>query len=144
MQGIFLYIRIATHLISGKQFTTLWVVGRLIPAVYQCVATSTILFMHDSEDLLNDEHPDEDDHAAIEGLINKLKQVLYNYYAPESDPTKADLHLSTNEIWQQMLKIYPNELFLTRELISIWLHTGGYTFYDFGDLKFEWLLRKND
>jgi hypothetical protein len=79
---------------------------------------------------------------ALEGLLNKLKQYLYAYYVPVHDPIEAQFHYTTNEIWQQLLKIFPNELLFTADMVATWLHAGGFTFYDFGEMKFEWLLKK--
>lgn len=84
----------------------------------------------------------QDDDKSVEGLLNKLKQYLYQYYEPVQTVADADFHYSTREIWHQMLRIYPNEMILTQELICVWLHDGGFTFADFGEMKFEWLLKR--
>lgn len=76
------------------------------------------------------------------GILNKLKEYLLAYYKPVRNPADADLHYSTSEIHQQLLKIFPNELILTGDLVSTWLHNGGFIFYDFGEMKLEWLMKK--
>jgi hypothetical protein len=101
--------------------------------------------MEHFEDEIEDqqeEDPDREQRKTIEGLLNKLKQHLYQYYEPAQTIQDADFHYSTQEIWQQMLRIYPNEIILTAELIAVWLHSGGFTFLDFGNMKFEWLLKR--
>lgn len=78
----------------------------------------------------------------FEGLLNKVKEQLRFYYAPVQDPKDADFHMSTTEMWQQLLTLFPNEMFLTKDLVAIWMHSLGFTFYDFGEFKFEWLVKK--
>lgn len=75
-------------------------------------------------------------------ILDKLKMYLLAYYVPVHDPKNAEFHLSTREIHQQLLKLYPNELILTADLVAKWLNNGGFTFYDFGEKKFEWLMKK--
>ena len=80
---------------------------------------------------------------AAQGLIAKLKNYLYTYYAPATNVQEAEMHFSTDEIHKQLLRIYPNEMELTADLVAVWLHEGGFSFYDFGQLRFEWLLKRN-
>lgn len=76
-----------------------------------------------------------------EGLLNKIKQFLFQYYLPIHDAKEADFHFTTSEVYLQLLKLYPSED-LTQDLVAQWLHEGGFTFYDFGEMKLEWLFKK--
>ena len=76
------------------------------------------------------------------GIINKIKNYLLEYYEPVQDAKDADFHYSTNELWEQLLKIFPNELILRPEMVAQWLHIGGFTFYDFGEMRLEWILKR--
>ena len=84
------------------------------------------------------------DTAAVEGLILKLKNYLYQYYEPATSPEQAAFHYTTKEVWRQLLRIYPNEALLTEEMVATWLHTGGFSFFDFGNMRFEWLINRKD
>lgn len=99
-----------------------------------------------SEDIkFNSDLPDPDDEEyreALRGLLNKLRNYLLMYYEPVNDPREAEFHYSTSELHRQLLTIYPNEAILTGDLVASWLHSGGFTFYDFGEMKFEWLMKK--
>ncbi len=88
------------------------------------------------------EDDEADNDQDVSGLLNKLKLYLMNYYEPVQDPKDAELHFSTNDVWLQLLKLYPNEIILTRELVAVWLHNAGFTFYDYGEMRFEWMMRK--
>lgn len=88
------------------------------------------------------EQQDESAKAA-QGLIAKLKNYLYTYYAPAVNVMEAEFHFSTDEIHKLLLRIYPNEFELTADMVAVWLHEGGFSFYDSGQLRFEWLLKRN-
>jgi len=83
----------------------------------------------------------EDNEFDFSGILNKLKNYLLEYYVPVQDPKDSEFHYTTEEIWQQLLKIFPNELILRPEMVAQWLHFGGFTFYDFGELRLEWLMK---
>lgn len=76
------------------------------------------------------------------GIINKLKNFLFDYYEPVQDPSSAEFHYSTRDIWRQLLRIYPNEAFLTEDMVALWLHEGGFTFSDYGEMQLDWMLKK--
>ena len=75
------------------------------------------------------------------GLINKLKNFLTQEYEPVGDPKEAQLHYTTQEIYLQLQKVLPSSHY-TPEMVSNWLHLAGFTFFDYGDLKFEWMLKR--
>ena len=79
---------------------------------------------------------------AMYAMLNKIRAFLFDYYQPVADPKEAEFHLSTKNILEQLHKLFPNEVLLTGDIVAAWLTTGGFTFYDFGEMKFEWLLKK--
>lgn len=96
------------------------------------------------EDYDDDQHDKPDNTEDFSGIMNKLKLYLLEYYEPVQDPREAEFHYSTDEVWKQLLKILPNELILRPEMIAQWLHFGGFTFYDFGEMRFEWLMKRKN
>ena len=74
-------------------------------------------------------------------FMDTIKEFLYKYYVPVTDPRNATLHFTTEDIYRQLVELYPSSD-LTQEQIAIWMNAGGFTFYDFGEMKFEWLLKK--
>jgi hypothetical protein len=113
---------------------------------FEGVATRpTTYFMRDlDDDDDEDENPKHDKEDDYSGILNKLKLYLLEYYEPVQNPRDADFHYSTDEIWKQLLKLFPNEVILRPEMIAQWLHFGGFTFYDFGELRFEWLMKRRN
>ena len=77
-----------------------------------------------------------------EAILKKLKQYLLANYKPAIDPQKADLHFSTEEIYQKLLKLYPNELVFRPAMVAEWLEQEGFIFFEYGDLNFEWMMNK--
>lgn len=75
-------------------------------------------------------------------LLEKLKNYLFLYYEPVQDAKDAEFHYTTAEIREHLLNIYPNEFDLSAELVATWLHEGGFTFCDFGEMRLEWILKK--
>lgn len=76
------------------------------------------------------------------GLLEKIKNYLLLYYVPVQDASAAEFHYTTAELHKQMLNIYPNEFILTADLVASWMHGAGFTFYDYGEMRFEWMLKK--
>ncbi|HVZ98564.1 MAG TPA: hypothetical protein VG847_16900 [Chitinophagaceae bacterium] len=74
-------------------------------------------------------------------MLEKVRSVLLEYYAPATYPMEADFHFTTNEIWKQLLNIYPNEVLLTKDTVAAWMHAGGFRLFDFGEMRFEWLIK---
>ena len=74
-------------------------------------------------------------------LIESIKEFLLKYYQPVADPLKANLHFTTEEIYHQIQELYPSDQFTAAD-VAIWMKAGGFTFWDFGEMKFEWLLKK--
>lgn len=83
----------------------------------------------------------EDNEAA--GLLYKIKQYLLQYYEPVVSIREAQFHFSTEEIYHQLLRIYPAPEMFSAADVAVWLHSGGFTFFDFGEMRFEWLLKRS-
>ncbi len=145
----YLYLRLATYFFMMNSSHLFGWLSGFMPAVHHSKSHSQSLnlFKMDSEekdlqDLIEEQEGRLKELTELTGLLNKLKQYLYNYYEPVQNPKEAEFTFSTDEIWRQFLRIFPDELVLTKEIVAAWLHSGGFTFYDFGQMKFEWLLKK--
>jgi hypothetical protein len=97
-------------------------------------------FVDEEGDLNNDDPREPEEDAAALALIEKLKTFLKNYYRPVRTPGEADFHYTTKEIYRQLQNIVPNELLYSELDVSKWLNEFGFVFYDFGNMRFEWLL----
>lgn len=86
---------------------------------------------------MSDEHYDD-----YSGLFNKLELYLKEYYVPVQDPKDAELHFTTEEIQGQLLKLLPNPEILTGDVVANMLHHAGFTFYDYGEMRLEWMMKK--
>lgn len=75
-----------------------------------------------------------------DALLEVIKQHILNKYKPVEDYGDADLHLTTSELFEQLQNFYPGEY--TKATIASWLNEGGFKFYDGGNLKLEWMLKK--
>lgn len=75
------------------------------------------------------------------GLINKLQNYLKEYYVPVHDPKDAELHFTTQEIFDQLQKILPSSHYAPDQVAN-WLHLAGFTFTDYGNMRFEWMMKK--
>jgi hypothetical protein len=84
---------------------------------------------------------DFEDREDYTGLINKLKNYLREYYEPAQDPKEAELHFTTLEIFNQLQKVLPSPHY-TPDQVANWLHVAGFTFTDYGNMKFEWMMKK--
>jgi hypothetical protein len=96
-------------------------------------------FMTDTENELDQPKENRTDFS---GLINKVKNYLKEYYQPVFEAKDADIHFTTEEIYRQLLKLVPNTEIFSAADVSVWLHEAGFTFADFGELRFEWLMKK--
>lgn len=74
-------------------------------------------------------------------LLDQVKQFLGQYYHPAFSLDDADMHLSTQEIYHQIQKLYPSFEY-SQETIAQWMQELGFIFLDFGEMKLEWLIKK--
>lgn len=75
------------------------------------------------------------------GILNKLRMYLLEYYEPVQEPKDAQMHFTTDELTRQLYKLIPCEG-LTTDLVAQWLHFGGFTFADYGEMRFEWMMNR--
>lgn len=92
--------------------------------------------MPDSEDERPDIPQPEDP------LLFKIKQTILDLYEPVQQPMDATLRMTTAELYLAVQKLYPSAAF-TEDMLANWLHEKGFTFWDAGGLRFEWLLKSN-
>lgn len=101
--------------------------------------------MIDSEDLDDFDEEQEkspDNEEDFSGILNKLKNYLLEYYVPVRNPAEAEFSFTTQELTQQLLTLFPREDILTPDLVANWLHLGGFTWYDYGEMRLEWMMKK--
>ncbi len=79
--------------------------------------------------------------TSAEGLLNKLKLYLKQYYEPVYEPQLATLQFTTTEIYEQLQKLFPIGDYSIED-VAVWLHEAGFTFFDFGEMCFEWVMKK--
>jgi hypothetical protein len=96
------------------------------------------------EDDEDDEIPSaEEPRKDFSGIIEKVKNYLKEYYVPAYDPGgQGVLHYTTGEIYAQLQRLVPGADLYTTTDVALWLHDAGFTFYDYGEMKFEWMLKK--
>lgn len=80
----------------------------------------------------------------VSDLIIELRKYLLENYEPVTDPTKADFHFSTLEIYDKLQRIIPGKKKFKPADVAAWLHASGFKFQDYGFLTFEWLLKSRE
>ncbi len=85
--------------------------------------------------------PEPEVPEADQKLIDGLKDYILSIYKPAANPLNADKRMSTNEIFEAFCRIYHNEVFFNRNDLAKWLKEKGFTIWDAGDMRFEWLLK---
>lgn len=81
--------------------------------------------------------------AIGDGLTEKIKKFIKLNYLPTQDAAQATMRLTTTEIYANIQRIYPGIPFTQMEL-SQFLHELGFTFWDAGGMRLEWLLSLPD
>lgn len=81
--------------------------------------------------------------AEADGLTEKIKNFIKLNYVPTQDASQATMRLTTNEIHTNLERIYPGMPISTTELAQF-LHELGFTFWDAGAMRLEWLLSPVD
>ena len=79
--------------------------------------------------------------ADFTGLLNKIKNFLLLHYEPVFHPSEAEFHYTTLEVWDKVQKVFPSSDYSSDE-VALWLHEAGFTFYDYGELRFEWMMKR--
>ncbi len=81
--------------------------------------------------------------TAAEGLLNKIKNFLTQQYEPVFDMKDATLHFTTQQLFDKLQALFPSSYYSAAD-VAEWMHTAGYTFSDFGNMRFEWLMKSVD
>lgn len=89
---------------------------------------------------VNNEGEFDDKPSGPDPLIEKIKNFILMHYEPVQDPSQADTYMSTDELMTSILRIYPTQNF-TADQLALWLHEKGFTFFDAGKMRFEWLFK---
>lgn len=84
---------------------------------------------------------DPDIPMPTDAMVEKIKNFILATYEPASTPEDADVTMSTNEIYDAVMRLYPNEVLFSKSMLVNWLHEKGFTFFDAGKMRFEWLLK---
>lgn len=72
-------------------------------------------------------------------LFEKIKAFLKQNYEPVQLAKDADTHLTTDEVVTAINRLCPCEA--DSSSVASWLHECGFTFADFGNMRFEWLFK---
>jgi hypothetical protein len=75
------------------------------------------------------------------GLITKVKNMIRQEFQATHDPLNCDFHYTTKEVFEKLQGLLPSEEY-DQTMVSVWLHEAGFTFYDFGELQYEWLFKR--
>jgi hypothetical protein len=91
---------------------------------------------------VNEEGEIEDraDQPQDDALLEMIRQHIVKTYTPVESYGEADVRLTTHEIYEQLQNFYPG--LYTQAIIAGWLQEAGFKFYDGGNLKLEWMLKK--
>ena len=77
--------------------------------------------------------------AVADGLLEKIKNYIKSSYEPVTTMTEADVRMTTAEICEAIQRFYPCEF--SPDIMAKWLHDNGYSFFDAGKMRFEWLFK---
>lgn len=77
-------------------------------------------------------------------LLNKIQQFILDRYEPVLEPEHANLRMTTAEVYEAIQKFYNNSLILSQDNVALWLHAKGFSFFDAGSLRFEWMFRNKE
>lgn len=107
----------------------------------KCLARPAILFfMPDKKEEIKN-YQDQEIKLKM-GILLKLKNTFFAYYLPVYSPRDADFHYTTAMLYQKCLLLVPNSLLYSESDLVLWLHEAGFTWFDYGELNFEWMLKK--
>lgn len=85
--------------------------------------------------------PPKADTTQEDPLLMNIMQTIREHYQPPTSQCDATTTMSTNEIYDAVRALYPNESVVTKEYIAKWMNEQGYTFIDTGKMRFEWLIK---
>lgn len=74
-------------------------------------------------------------------FLNSIRNYFQENYESVKDPILAEFHFTTMEVYDKIQRLFPDKSIFTPADVALWLHTAGFTFYDFGQIRLEWLLK---
>lgn len=83
---------------------------------------------------INDQKP-----SLSEGLLEKIKGLVLQNYSPVLHPTENTIYLSTREVYDKIMRIYPTD-YISIQDVAEFLHEKGFTFIDRGSMNMEWIM----
>ena len=77
-----------------------------------------------------------------DGLLEKIKNFLFETYQPVQTYSPNTTLLSTREIFEALQNLYPSANYSIAD-VATWLHEKGFTFTEISNLRLEWMLEKS-
>ncbi len=81
----------------------------------------------------------ENNVPAIDTLLEKIKQFLFDTYKPVYKVDDTTIFKSTDEIFQSLQSFYPSHTYNLTD-VAKWLDENGFMFTNTGTMRFEWML----
>ncbi len=75
-----------------------------------------------------------------DGFLQRIKNTILQEYFPVSKFEEGVIFMTTNEVYKKIQRLYPDAPIAESE-VALWLHEKGYTFFDAGEMRFEWMLK---
>lgn len=75
--------------------------------------------------------------------LEAAKDFIRFNYTPVDDYKEATLRVTTLELFEKLFSTFPAEGF-TSELLFTWLNELGFSYMDGGNIRLEWLMKKNN
>lgn len=73
-------------------------------------------------------------------LLEKIKNTIWDSYEPVQEYGPTVIMLSTQEIYNQMQRLYPGGPFGMDD-VAKWMNEKGFKFVDMGHMNWEWILK---
>lgn len=73
-------------------------------------------------------------------LLERVKNTFLAEYFPLHNWCTGAIFMSTQDIYEKLQRIYPTDSYTPGD-IATWLHHAGYTFFNAGEMRFEWMLK---
>lgn len=78
--------------------------------------------------------------SVADGLSEHIKNFIRINYEPVQTVPEATFRMTTADVEAAIRKLHPDIEFTGGELAQ-WLHELGFTFWDAGEMRFEWLFK---
>ena len=73
-------------------------------------------------------------------LLERVKNTFFAGYFPIFEYRPGVIFMSTQDIYNLFLSLYPNPLSFTADEISMWMHEKGFQFIKMKELEYQWML----